>query len=137
MKKPQKTIERIEVLNLALVGTGAAIGWITEIIHVPSFVLGGGVMQANFWLLKKVVRSALTSVDSQDPRKSNMNRKIRVGLWLTAKAGLYVLLLSAVFVRYPIDAKSFVAGVPLLLIACMIVGLNRSKDQSEHPFIPR
>lgn len=129
MKKTQKTIERIEVLNLALVGTSAAIGWITEIIHVPSFVLGGGVMQANFWLLKKVVRSALTPVNSR--------RKIHAALWLTVKGGFYLFLLSAVFVRYPIDAKSFVAGVPLLLIACMIVGLNRSKDQSEHPFIPR
>ena len=137
MKKTQKTIERIEVLNLALVGAGAAIGWITGIIHVPSFVLGGGVMQANFWLLKKVVRSALASVDSQGSLKSNMNRKMRVALWLAAKAGLYILLLSAVFVRYPIDARSFVAGVPLLLIACMIIGLSGPKDQSEHSVTPR
>ena len=121
----KKTIERIEVLNLALVGTGAVIGWITGIIHVPSFVLGGGVMQANFWLLKKAVRAALAPVDSR--------RKIHAALWLTVKGGFYVFLLSAVFVRYPIDAKSFVAGVPLLLIACMIVGLSKSKDQAEPP----
>ena len=123
-----KTIERIEVLNLALVGTGAAIGWITGLIHVPSFVLGGGVMQANFWLLKKVVRAALTPVDSRS--------KIRAALWLTIKGGFYVFLLSAVFVRYPIDAKSFVAGVPLLLIACMIIGLSKSKDQADYPDLP-
>ena len=123
-----KTIERIEVLNLALVGIGAVIGWITGIIHVPSFVLGGGVMQANFWLLKKVVRCALAPVDSRS--------KIRAGLWLTVKGGFYVFLLSAVFVQYPIDAKSFVAGVPLLLIACMIIGLSRSKDQSDPPLTP-
>ena len=133
----KKTIEKIEVLNLALVGAGAAIGWIAGIIHVPSFLLGGGVMQVNFWLLKKVVRSALASVDSQGSRDSHPNSKIRVVLWLAAKAGLYVLLLSAVFIRYPIDAKSFVAGVPLLLIACMIIGLSRSEEQSEHPFTPR
>lgn len=137
MKKTQKTIERIEVLNLALVGAGAAIGWITGIIHVPSFVLGGGVMQANFWLLKKVVRSALAPVDSQGPWNSNLKRKIRVALWLALKAGFYFVLLSAVFVQYPIDAKSFVAGVPLLLIACMIIGLSSSKDQPEHPATPR
>lgn len=123
-----KTIERIEVLNLALVGIGAVIGWITGIIHVPSFVLGGGVMQANFWLLKKVVRCALAPVDSRS--------KIRAGLWLTVKGGFYLFLLSAVFVQYPIDAKSFVAGVPLLLIACMIIGLSRSKDQSDPPLTP-
>ena len=123
-----KTIERIEVLNLALVGIGAVIGWITGIIHVPSFVLGGGVMQANFWLLKKVVRASLAPVDSRS--------KIRAALWLTVKGGFYVFLLSAVFIRYPIDAKSFVAGVPLLLIACMIIGLSRSKDQSDPPLTP-
>jgi len=120
-----KTIERIEVLNLVLVGTGAVIGWITGLIHVPSFVLGGGVMQANFWLLKKVVRCALAPIDSRS--------KIRAALWLTVKGGFYLFLLSAVFVRYPIDAKSFVAGVPLLLIACMIIGLGKSKDR--HPCI--
>ncbi len=103
---------------------------------MPSFLLGGGVMQVNFWLLKKAVRSALASVDAQGPWNSNLSRKIRVALWLAAKAGLYVLLLSAVFVRYPIDAKSFVVGVPLLLIACMIIGLSRPKDQSEHPPTP-
>jgi hypothetical protein len=116
-----KTIERIEVLNLVLVGIGAVIGWITGIIHVPSFVLGGGVMQANFWLLKKVVRCALAPVDSR--------RKIHAALWLTVKGGFYLFLLSAVFIRYPIDAKSFVAGVPLLLIACMIIGLSKSKGR--------
>ena len=137
MKKTQKTIERIEVLNLALVGTGAAIGWITGIIHVPSFVLGGGVMQVNFWLLKKVVRSALASVDSPGSGDSHLNSKTHVALWLAAKGGFYLLLLSAVFVHYPIDAKSFVAGVPLLLIACMIVGLSRPKDQPEHSVTPR
>lgn len=125
----KKTIESIEVLNLALVGVGAVIGWMTGIIHVPSFVLGGGVMQANFWLLKKVVRAALAPVDSR--------RKIHAALWLIVKGGFYIFLLSAVFVRYPIEAKSFVAGVPLLLIACMIIGLSRPKDQSEHPFTSR
>ena len=125
----KKTIESIEVLNLALVGAGAVIGWLTGIIHVPSFVLGGGVMQANFWLLKKVVRAALAPVDSR--------RKIHAALWLIVKGGFYIFLLSAVFVRYPIEAKSFVAGVPLLLIACMIIGLSRPKDQSEHPFTLR
>ena len=133
----KKTIEKIEVLNLVLVGAGAAIGWITGIIHVPSFVLGGGVMQANFWLLKKVVRSALASVDSRGSGDSQLNSKTHVALWLAAKGGFYLLLLSAVFVHYPIDAKSFVAGVPLLLIACMIVGLSRSEEQSEHPLTPR
>ena len=94
----------------------------------PALYLAVVLMQANFWLLKKVVRCALAPVDSRS--------KIRAGLWLTVKGGFYLFLLSAVFVQYPIDAKSFVAGVPLLLIACMIIGLSRSKDQSDPPLTP-
>ena len=132
-KKTHQTIEKIEVLNLALVGAGVVIGWITGMIHVPSFLLGGGVMHLNFWLLKKVVRSALSSANSHG---EHMRGKVRTTVWLLVKGGLYILLLSAVFVHYPIDAKSFVAGVPLLLIACVIVGLSSSGSQSEHLDLP-
>ncbi len=82
-------------------------------------------MQANFWLLKKAAYAALTPTDSRS--------KIHVALWLTVKVGFYLFLLSAAFIRYPVDAKSFAAGVPLLLIACMIIGLGKSKDH--HPCI--
>ena len=111
------TIEKIERLNLALLGVGTLAGWSTGWVHVPSFLLGGGIMQANFWLLKKVVRTVLAH-----PRAGG-GGKARAALWFSAKGVLFLVLLSAVFIRYPVQAESFACGVSLLLLACMIVSL--------------
>lgn len=116
------TIEKIERLNLALVGVGALAGWGTSWVHVPSFLLGGGIMQANFWLLKKVVRSVFARPESRGGGKA------RAALWFSAKGSFFLLLLSALFVRYPVQAGSFVCGVSLLLLACVIVGLSGSRS---------
>ncbi|TMA54799.1 MAG: hypothetical protein E6J80_09935 [Deltaproteobacteria bacterium] len=111
------TIEKIERLNLALLGVGTLAGWSTGWVHVPSFLLGGGIMQANFWLLKKVVRTVLAH-----PRAGG--GKARAALWFSAKGVLFLLLLSALFIRYPVQAVSFALGVSLLLVACVIVSLS-------------
>jgi hypothetical protein len=116
------TIEKIERLNLALVGVGALAGWGTGWVHVPSFLLGGGIMQTNFWLLKKVVRSVLARPESRGGGKA------RAALWFSAKGSFFLLLLSALFVRYPVQAGSFVCGVSLLLLACVIVSLSGSRS---------
>ncbi len=84
-------------------------------------------MQANFWLLKKLVRSTLSS--SQAQRRP----KIRAAFWFSAKGILFLVMLSAIFFRYPIQAKSFAAGVPLLLLACVIVSLAESKKDDDPP----
>ena len=123
----KKTAEKIERLSLVLLGAGALVGGVTGIVHVPSFLLGGGVMQANFWLLKKLVRSTLSSSQAQ------RGTKIRAVLWFSAKGIFFLVLLSAVFFRYPIQAKSFAAGVPLLLLACVIVSLAESKKDEDCP----
>ena len=112
------TIEKIERLNLALLGAGTLAGWSTGWVHVPSFLLGGGIMQANFWLLKKVVRTVLAY-----PRAGS-GGKARAALWFSAKGVLFLLLLSALFIRYPVQAVSFASGVSLLLVACVIVSLS-------------
>ena len=112
------TIEKIERLNLALLGAGTLAGWSTGWVHVPSFLLGGGIMQANFWLLKKVVRTVLAY-----PRAGG-GGKARAALWFSAKGVLFLLLLSALFIRYPVQAVSFASGVSLLLVACVIVSLS-------------
>ncbi|MBI3301175.1 MAG: hypothetical protein HYZ72_03730, partial [Deltaproteobacteria bacterium] len=117
-----RTIEKIERLNLVLIGAGMLAGWGSGWVHVPSFLLGGGVMQANFWLLKKVVRTVLAP-----PRKGSSG-KARAALWFSAKGVLFLLLLSALFVRYPVQAGSFVCGVSLLLLACVIVSLSGSRS---------
>lgn len=122
-----KTIEKIEHLNLAFVGAGAFFAWVSGLLHVPSFLLGGTVMHANFWLIKKVVRAVLS------PAEGGMGRKVWAALWFSAKGALFLLLLSALFVRYPIQAESFTVGVSLLLLACVIVSLPglRASSHSE------
>ena len=121
-------IAAIEALNVALVGVGAGLGWLGGFLHVPSFVLGGAVMHVNFWLLKRAVRSLFAaSEESAAPRGS---RRLRTAGWLAAKLAFFFLLLSAVIVRYPVEARSFAAGVPLLLIACVITSLRRSAKPS-------
>ncbi len=114
------TIEKIERLNLTLIGAGTLAGWGTGWVHVPSFLLGGGIMQVNFWLLKKVVRTVLA------PAKTGSSGKTRAALWFSAKGLLFLLLLSALFIRYPVQAGSFVVGVSLLPLACVIVSLSKS-----------
>jgi hypothetical protein len=118
------TIEKIERLNLVLIGAGTLAGWGTGWMHVPSFLLGGGIMQLNFWLLKKVVRTVLT------PAKAGNGGKAHAALWFSAKGLLFLLLLSALFIRYPLQPGSFSAGVSLLLLACVIVSLSKSRTGS-------
>jgi hypothetical protein len=119
-----RTIEKIELLNLILLGVGTLAGWSLGWMHVPSFLLGGGVMQVNFWLLKKVVRTALA------PAKMGSSGKMRAALWFSAKGLFFLLLLSALFIRYPIEAGSFICGVSLLLLACVIVSLSEPRAYS-------
>ena len=118
------TIEKIERLNLVLIGVGTLIGWLTALVHVPSFLFGGVIMQVNFWLLKKVVRTALTAP------KAGGSGKARAALWFSAKGLLFLVLLSALFIRYPVQAGSFVVGVSLLLLTCVIVTLSNSQTGS-------
>jgi hypothetical protein len=119
-----KTIEKIEWLNLALLSVGAIVGWGTGLIHVPSFLIGGGIMQANFWLLKKTVRVVLSR-----PQRGS-GGKGRAAVWFSAKGLLFLLLLSALFIHYPVHAGSFTVGVSLLLLTCVIVTLSGSQTAS-------
>jgi len=118
------TIDKIERLNIVLLGIGTLLGWLTALVHVPSFLLGGVIMLVNFWLLKKVVRTALT------PPQAGSSGKARVALWFSVKGLFFLLLLSALFIRYPIQAESFIVGVSLLLLTCVIVTLSNSQTGS-------
>lgn len=115
------TIEKIERFNIPLIGVSAFIGWQTGYIHVPSLILGGIAMQVNFWLLKKVTRSALS------PAASDAGGKSRALIWFVLKAIFFLVLLSALFYGYPVHGESFVIGVSLLLLACVIIGLSVPK----------
>lgn len=130
MEKRLRTTEKIEVLSLAFIMTGAVVGWTTGFFSVPSFVLGGFVMQFSFWLLRHAVQTAFAS---QCVEVGYFSRRTRLVGWILAKSCLYLVLLSALFVRYPVDAKSFVVGVPLLLVACVIVGLGSRGETPNGP----
>ena len=119
-----KTIEKIERLNLAFIGVGTLVGWGLNLVHVPSFLAGGIIMQVNFWLLKKIVSFLLFRTgEGQQGRRGAVFLVIAKGL-------IFLLLLSALFIRYPIQPLSFMAGVSLLVVTCMIVTLFDSWNGS-------
>jgi small-conductance mechanosensitive channel len=114
-------IEKIERLNLILLGICAVFVGVTGWLHAPSFILGGGVMQLNFWLLKRIVRAFIVPSSLQEKRGT-----LRALAVLVGKVLLSLALLGGLFLRYPVQAWSFLAGVSLLLVTCMIVTLSES-----------
>lgn len=78
-------------------------------------------MQLNFWFLKKIVRMLV--VPSAVQGKRGQGRAVLIFL---GKGLLFLALLSGLFVQYPVQALSFLGGVSLLLITCMIVTLFES-----------
>jgi hypothetical protein len=119
-----RTIDKIERVNLACIGVGALVGWALNLIHVPSFLVGGILMQVNFWLLKKIVSLLLFQTGEGQQGKRGAT------FLVIAKGLIFLLLLSAMFVRYPIQPLSFMAGVSLLVLTCMIVSLLDSRSGS-------
>jgi uncharacterized membrane protein YeaQ/YmgE (transglycosylase-associated protein family) len=119
-----RTVEKIERLSLALLVVGTLIGWAASLVHVPSFLAGGLIMQINFWLLKKIVALLLFRSEGHQP-----GRRSAVFL-IISKGAIFLLLLSAMFIRYPIEPLSFMAGVSLLVLTCMIVTLFDSWNGS-------
>ena len=115
------TIEKIERLNLILLSACTVLAEVTGWLHAPSFLVGGGVMQFNFWLLKKIVRMLIVPAAVQEKRG-----RIRAVIILLAKIFLFIALLSGLLIKYPVHAWSFMGGVSLLLITCMIVTLFES-----------
>jgi len=115
------TIEKIERLNLVLLAACSILAGVSGWLHAPSFLLGGGVMQLNFWLLKKIVRMLV--VPSAVREKRGRRRAVVIFL---GKVLLFIALLSGLFLQYPVQAWSFMGGVSLLLISCMIVTLFES-----------
>ena len=123
MQTSPTTIEKIERLNLALVGLGAGLSWLLGYGHGQSLLLGGAVMHGNFWLLKKLVRSLLLAPSQGGPSRS------RAAIWFVAKTLFFLGLLSALLLHYPIHGQSFAVGVSLLLLACVIVGLSEPRTE--------
>lgn len=100
------------------------IGWGLHLVHVPSFLVGSLIMQVNFWLLKKIVSLLLFRTGT-----AQQNRRGATFL-VVIKGLIFLFLLSALFIRYPIEPLSFMAGVSLLVLTCMIVSLLDSRSGS-------
>ena len=83
-------------------------------------------MQANFWLWKRIVGFLLFRA-----QMGNGEKRWAV-LWVSLKGLLFLFLISALFMRYPIQPGSFLLGVSLLLVTCMIVTLSGVGTDSEH-----
>jgi hypothetical protein len=111
-------ITKIERLNLLLLGVGALVGWSLDMLHAASFLAGGLVMQANFWLWKRIAGVLLFQA-----QRGTGDARWAI-FWVLLKGILFLLLISALFLRYPIRAGSFLLGVSLLLVTCMIVTLT-------------
>ena len=77
-------------------------------------------MQLNFWLLERIVRALLVPLSLPQPSKGKTGTMI---LFL-GKGLLFLLLLGGLFLRYPIQPLSFLCGVSLLMLTCMIVTLS-------------
>ncbi len=117
-----KAIERIEKLHILLVLASAALGGALGLLHPPSLILGGIAMGLNFWLLKKVVRKVVSlSREGQG--------KIRAWIWILGKTFFSFSFLGALLFYFPIQGGSFLFGVSLLLVACVIIGLSRSDKE--------
>jgi len=82
-------------------------------------------MQLNFWLLKRIVRMLVVPATVQEKR----GRRRALVIFL-AKVLLFIMLLSGLFLQYPIQPLGFLGGVSLLLITCMIVTLFESPTAS-------
>lgn len=121
------TITKIERLNLLLLGIGAFVGWSLEIFHAASFLTGGVVMQANFWLWKRIAGFLFLQAQRGNGGKD-------WAIWgVLGKGVLFLFLVSALFVQYPVQPGSFLLGVSLLLVTCMIVTLSGAGLGIEHP----
>jgi hypothetical protein len=83
-------------------------------------------MQANFWLWKRIARLLLFRAQIGDGEKR------WAILWVLVKGLLFLFLLSALFLHYPVQPGSFLLGVSLLLVTCMIVTLSGAGAGSEH-----
>jgi len=109
-------LTRITVLHLGLVAGSTLLASSLRFGDPISILLGGGVMAANFVLLRVIVWAICSAA-------KNPERQGRMGWGVIAfvlKFGLFLVLLGGLFVRMPIEGMSFAFGATLLMVACVI-----------------
>lgn len=110
-------LENIERLHLLLLLAVAATAYATRWVSAGSVVLGGAVMGANFWLMRKGFRFVIGSPDQ--PRRAGLAAAL-----LLLKFTLFLGLLGLLFWRVPLDAMGFGVGATVLLVACVTEALR-------------
>lgn len=113
-------LTRITVLHLGLVAGSTLLASSSHLGEPLSILLGGGVMAANFVLLRVIVGTICSAAKSPE-RQGRMGWG--VGAFLL-KFTLFLVLLGGLFVRLPIEGMSFAFGATLLVVACVIEALR-------------
>ncbi len=109
------SLRRIEGLNLALVGVGAAAGvWISPRFGLGVLV-GGLVMAANFRIIAAVIRSVFLK-GSTSP--------VNVAVYWAKFAGL-MLLVGILILKVRVDAVGFLVGLSGILVAITLEAVLR------------
>ena len=126
MKMPTVSypIFQVALWHGAMVGAVFVVLVPLGVIEPYSLVIGGLFMGVNFLLLGLGIRCVLTPFAGKG--------KVRSGVFLLlVKLVLFLGLLSAFFLKFPIDAMSFALGVTCLLVATVAHGLRYRKDIME------
>lgn len=116
-------LTRVGKIHVALLAVAVAMALATRWLHAGSVLLGGVVMGLDLWLLRII--AGLLGVAAADP-----SRQGRSGLALGAvllKFGLLLGLIAALLSYLPVDGVSFVVGITLLLVACVVEAVNAGK----------
>jgi hypothetical protein len=109
-------LQKIERVHFALIAGAVTLAGLTGWMGAGSVALGGGVMAANLWLLKRISRRLLT------PGMATQRPGV-VLLLVLAKFSIFLGLLGLLFWRVPLDPMAFAAGATLLMVACVVVAL--------------
>ncbi len=105
-------LTRIGQFHVGLVGLAALIAFATRWLDAGSVIAGGVVMGVNFWLLRLIAGALLSGGE---------HRRVALGIAaMILKFGLFIGLLAVLFWRLPIEGMSFVCGVTMLLLACLL-----------------
>jgi hypothetical protein len=110
------SVLRIELWHVTLLAILLASLMPFKLLDPSAFLLGGGFMALNFFLLACGVRWVLTPLAGKG--------KAWVGIaLLVVKFGLFLGLLSLLFFRFELNVVSFALGFSTLLVAVLVEAL--------------
>ena len=103
-------VVRVGRVTAAVTAAAAAAAWASQVGEPVSVLLGGGVMIANYHLIRMLV-SRLIGADRSTGKAA---------LAVVAKMVLMITLVAAVLYRFPVAPGSFAVGATSLLVAMLL-----------------